>query len=256
VGINKGVYDEVEMILGALVARPAITRQEFADTMNGVFLTEDGKFSGRNLWNVRDPNDPTAAVTMKADYFRWSRDWDFAKKSAGDDPSRYVYALACNIQDQAPGGYRIDIEASRGDRLVFRKTGDRTGMEMDECTKLACQALGVKKPPTLFERVAERAKSKDPAIGPLYRELDELLVRSDGRKKRSWAETFALDGRRALDPSTEKDSSLHRRLMSLPNEEREDYVYHLTILIANIGGFQKRGMDLLGELSAKYLRSD
>ena len=109
-----------------------------------VILVQRGKFSGRNLWQIKDNNYPKAKkITRKEDYFRWCRDWSFAKSNAGNDPKGYVYGTACLIQDLAAAGLRIDIKQSQGDLLVVYKADSRRSIEDTEANKIAEQVLGV-----------------------------------------------------------------------------------------------------------------
>lgn len=107
-------------------------------------LTEDGKFSGDNLWKIRDSKDPDAIITKKADYFRWSRDWGFASEKAGNNSAEYEYAIACLVQDQAAAGLKIDVNKSQGDKLVAYPQGLSSSVDMDEARKYARKILGIK----------------------------------------------------------------------------------------------------------------
>jgi len=107
-------------------------------------LTEDGKFSGANLWQLKDPKDPKAIITTKSDYFRWARDWGFASEQAGNNPAEYEYAIACLVQDQAAGGMKIDTEKSRGDKLIAHPQGISSSVSMEEARRYARQVLDIK----------------------------------------------------------------------------------------------------------------
>lgn len=108
-------------------------------------LTADGKFSQDNLWKETDERYPNAQITKKSDFFRWSRDWGFADEKAGEDPSKYVNAISCLVQDQAAAGLMIDIEASQSDMLVaFPTATPMSPPERDYLKKFAKRVLGLK----------------------------------------------------------------------------------------------------------------
>lgn len=105
----------------------------------------EGKFSQANLWKEKDPSDPTAQITSKSGMFKWFRDWGFAPTDAGDDPKKYVRAMAYLIQDQSAVGLKLDPEKSSGGKLVAKPLGIKAQVSMEEAEKFASQILGIGK---------------------------------------------------------------------------------------------------------------
>jgi len=65
--------------------------------------------------------DSERIYAFKLDYFEWAKKCNFAQSDASK-PEEFVYAVRCNIQDQAAGGYLLDVKASKGENLIYRKT--------------------------------------------------------------------------------------------------------------------------------------
>ena len=88
--------------------------------------------------------EPTGQGDIKASkesYFAWARENSFAPPQA-TNPEEYLFAVSCNIQDQAAQGFMVDVAASSGNELVYRKSSKRN-LNKAECDALAKQVLGM-----------------------------------------------------------------------------------------------------------------
>ena len=86
--------------------------------------------------------DPEGIFAQKQDYFTWAKQWSFAQPKA-QEPKDFVYAVRCNIQDQAAEGFMIDVENSRGKNLVYRRLQIGVQLSERDCEGLARKVLNL-----------------------------------------------------------------------------------------------------------------
>jgi len=86
--------------------------------------------------------DSERIYAPKQDYFAWAKQWSFAQPDA-QEPKDFVYAVRCNIQDQAAAGFMIDVDGSKGDNLVYSKLPGSVQVDEQKCEGLAKRVLNL-----------------------------------------------------------------------------------------------------------------
>lgn len=95
-------------------------------------------------WKVMDDGS-MKFYALKQDLFAWAKENTFAQPDA-KEPADFLYAVQSNIQDNAAQASLIDLEASKGDKLVYHALPAECAFSMPTLTAkgLARIVLGLK----------------------------------------------------------------------------------------------------------------